>query len=75
MFPAIIHNLKFAIREVPAFVGHSFADKDKEVVDLLKHFLSKLGVKCDSGLSPEPKGVSEKVKQRILVVYLSSIFG
>jgi len=63
--PALMHNIRFAIREAPAFVGHSFADEDRDVVDKLKQFLTKLGVKCDSGVRPEPRGVSDKVRERI----------
>jgi tetratricopeptide (TPR) repeat protein len=60
-----MQSLKFAIREVPAFVGHSFSDDDREIVDQIKTFLTKLGVRCDSGARPEPKGISEKILQRI----------
>lgn len=63
--PLMFQNIKFAIREVNAFVGHSFADKDKEVVEQLTQVLTKLGVRCDSGLRPEASSVSEKVRERI----------
>ena len=63
--PFLFPSIKFAIREVPAFVGHSFASRDREIVQQIKDFLGRLGVKCDSGFRPEPKGVSDKVRQRI----------
>lgn len=63
--PYVLQQIRFAIRETTAFVGHSFAEEDERVVEQIKHFLSKLGVKCDSGKRPEPKGISDKVKQRI----------
>ncbi|MFN2541659.1 MAG: tetratricopeptide repeat protein [Chthoniobacterales bacterium] len=63
--PYILQQIRFAVREATAFVGHSFADQDEKVVDQIQRFLSKLGVKCDSGKRPEPKGISEKIKERI----------
>ncbi len=63
--PFLMHNIRFAIREATAFVGHSFADDDREIVDQLIRFLTKLGVKCDTGLRPEPRGVSDKLYERI----------
>ena len=66
MYPPIaFHNLKFAIRKVTAFVGHSFSDKDKLIVDQLTQVLTKLRVRCDSGLRAEPVSVSHKVRERI----------
>lgn len=62
---ALLGNVKFGIREVTAFVGHSFADDDQHIVQQLIKFLTKLGVKCETGLRPEPRGVSDKVNQRI----------
>src|SRR5206468_5193950 len=64
--PVILEQIKFAVRETTAFVAHSFAPEDKEIVDLISQFLTKLGLKCDSGRRPEPKGISEKVRERIL---------
>ncbi len=63
--PHILRQIRFAIREATAFVGHSFAEEDQHLVDQLKQFPSKLGVKCDSGKRAEPKGISDKVKERI----------
>lgn len=62
---ALMNNIRFAIREAPAFVGHSFAVEDREIVEKLIQFLTKLGVKCDTGLRAEPRGVSDKVRERI----------
>jgi hypothetical protein len=63
--PSVLQQIRFAVREATAFVGHSFAEEDERVVEQIKQFLSKLGVKCDSGKRPEPKGISDKVKERI----------
>jgi hypothetical protein len=65
MPPYILQQIRFAIREATAFVGHSFAEEDAQLIDQIKQFLSKLGVKCDSGRRAEPKGISDKVKERI----------
>jgi tetratricopeptide (TPR) repeat protein len=61
----ILQQIRFAIREATAFMGHSFAEEDERLVEQIKRFLSKLGVKCDSGRKPEPKGISQKVTERI----------
>jgi tetratricopeptide (TPR) repeat protein len=58
-------QIRIVIREATAFVGHSFADEDEKLVEQIKEFLSKLGVKCDSGKRPEPRGISDKIKERI----------
>ena len=63
--PYILQQVRFAVREATAFVGHSFAEEDQQLVEQIKRFLSKLGVKCDSGKRAEPKGISDKVKERI----------
>src|SRR4026209_2327656 len=63
--PYDLQQIRFAVREATAFVGHSFADEDERVVEQIKQFLSKLGVKCDSGKRAEPKGISDKIKERI----------
>jgi len=62
---AFLNNVKFGIREATAFVGHSFADDDQHIVQQLIKFLTKLGIKCETGLRPEPRGVSDKVNERI----------
>ena len=65
MPPYILQQIRFAVREATAFVGHSFAEEDAHLIEQIKQFLSKLGVKCDSGKRAEPKGVSDKVRERI----------
>jgi hypothetical protein len=65
MPPYILQQIRFAVREATAFVGHSFAEEDAQLIEQIKQFLSKLGVKCDSGKRAEPKGVSDKVRERI----------
>jgi tetratricopeptide (TPR) repeat protein len=65
-----IRLIKFAVREATAFVAHSFADEDREVVERISQFLSKLGVSCDSGYRAEPRSVSEKVLARLLAAEL-----
>ena len=62
--------IKFAVREATAFVAHSFADEDRQVVERISQFLSKLGVTCDSGHRAEPRSVSEKVLARLLAAEL-----
>ena len=51
--------------EKTAFVGHSFAEADADVVSFFKSLLGELCVRCLSGEVAEAKSVSEKVKQRI----------
>jgi hypothetical protein len=63
--PSDLRQIRFAVRETTAFVAHSFSEDDKQLVEQIKQFLSKLGLKCDSGKKPEPKGISEKIKGRI----------
>ena len=65
-----VRLIKFAVREATAFVAHSFADEDRQVVERISQFLSKLGVACDSGHRPEPRSVSEKVLERLLAAEL-----
>jgi tetratricopeptide (TPR) repeat protein len=62
---SVLERIRFAVREATAFVGHSFAKKDERLVEQITHFLTKLGLKCDSGKKPEPKGISAKIKARI----------
>ncbi len=63
--PFFLQQLKTAIREVPAFVAHSFADEDEEVVSQIIQLLTKLGLRCDSGKRAEPRGISEKIRKKI----------
>ncbi|CAN5678061.1 hypothetical protein BH09PLA1_BH09PLA1_24140 [soil metagenome] len=65
MNPLQLAKIKFAVREATAFVGHSFAEDDAEIVNQLKDFFTKLGVQCDSGKRPEPRPVAEKLLERI----------
>ncbi len=63
--PEAFLSIRFAVREATAFIGHSFADADKSIIDSLTKFFTKLGIRCDSGLRPEPRPVSDKVNDRI----------
>src|SRR5580658_7791114 len=65
MVPPGIPHIKFAVREVPAFVGHSFAREDLEVITRITEFLQKIGFACESGVRPEPESVSAKVSARL----------
>ena len=49
-----------------AFVGHSFDDKDIDVVRKIKDFIESLGIKCETGEKPQYGYVAEKVKNRII---------
>jgi tetratricopeptide (TPR) repeat protein len=63
--PATFPVLKFAVRQATAFVGHSFAPEDEEIVNRLTEFFSKLGVVCETGKRAEPTSVSDKIRKRI----------
>jgi hypothetical protein len=65
LHPSTFPILKFAIRSATAFVGHSFAPEDEDIVNQLTEFFSKLGVVCESGKRAEPASVSEKARKRI----------
>lgn len=52
-------------KKITAFVGHSFAKEDHELVRAIKHLLESLGIRCDSGEKPEGSTVSEKILARI----------
>ena len=58
--------IKVAVREATAFLGHSLSDEDRQIVERVTQFLTKLGVKCDSGVRAEPRPVSEKVRERLI---------
>lgn len=60
-----LDNVKFGIRETTAFVGHSFAEEDQHIVQQLIKFLTKLGIKCETGARAEARGISDKVNERI----------
>ncbi len=49
-----------------AFVGHSFNDKDKEIVREIIEHIESLNVKCETGKRPQHGLVSEKIKKRII---------
>jgi len=45
--------------------GTSFAEENKSLVKGLVQFFEKLGLATESGRRAEPRGVSEKVKERL----------
>ena len=47
------------------FVGHSFADRDEELVNAILSFLGKKGISYQTGEKAQNQSVSEKVKLRI----------
>lgn len=49
-----------------AFIGHSFDDKDIEIVKKIKEHIESLNVKCETGEKPQHGFVSEKIKKRII---------
>lgn len=49
-----------------AFIGHSFDDKDIEIVNKIKEHIESLNVKCETGEKPQHGLVSEKIKKRII---------
>jgi len=51
---------------VKAFIGHSFDDKDIELVKKIKEHIESLNVKCETGEKPQHGLVSEKIKKRII---------
>jgi len=51
---------------VKAFIGHSFDDKDIEIVKKIKEHIESLNVKCETGEKPQYGLVSEKIKKRII---------
>lgn len=54
------------MKVVRAFVGHSFDDKDVDIVRKIKDFIESLGIKCETGEKPQYGYVAEKVKSRII---------
>jgi tetratricopeptide (TPR) repeat protein len=54
------------VKVVKTFVGHSFDDKDTEVVIKIKDFIESLGIKCETGERPQYSGIDEKIKNRIM---------
>ena len=52
--------------KVKAFIGHSFYDKDIDVVRKIKDFIESLDIKCETGEKSQYGYVAEKVKNRII---------
>ena len=48
-----------------AFVGHSFTDRDKSIIDKIIRFIEKYDFVCKTGEKAQNKSVSQKVKDRI----------
>ncbi|MCJ7631397.1 nucleotide-binding protein [Candidatus Bathyarchaeota archaeon] len=48
-----------------AFVGHSFSDKDSQLVRDIKDFIESAGIECTTGEKAQNSSVAEKVKERI----------
>src|SRR3990172_8386795 len=48
-----------------AFAGHSFDERDKQIVDKILQFLRSDRVECESGELAENRSVSAKIKERI----------
>lgn len=48
------------------FVGHSFEEKDRHIVDEIIKFLESTGVECETGEKAQNKSVAGKVKKKIL---------
>jgi len=63
--PQQLSTIRCALRQVPAFVAHSFAGEDSATVGLITDFLTNLGFTCDSGLQPEATQIPEKIIRRI----------
>ena len=45
-----------------AFIGHSFDDKDKTLVDTVKEFIESSGVECKTGERAQNSSIAQKVK-------------
>jgi hypothetical protein len=54
------------VKIVKAFIGHSFDDKDIELVKKIKEHIESLNVKCETGEKSQYGYVAEKVKNRII---------
>jgi tetratricopeptide (TPR) repeat protein len=48
-----------------AFIGHSFDDKDKMLVDEVKAFVESAGIECKTGEKAQNSSIAQKVKERI----------
>jgi len=51
---------------VKAFIGHSFNDKDTEIVKIIKEHVESFNIECETGEKPQYGYVSEKIKKRII---------
>lgn len=47
------------------FVGHSFKDEDKEIVDKFKEFIEAQGFECITGKKSQSTSIAQKVAERI----------
>jgi len=48
-----------------AFIGHSFNDKDSQLIRDIKDFIESAEIECGTGEKAQNKSVAEKVKERI----------
>jgi thioredoxin-like negative regulator of GroEL len=48
-----------------AFIGHSFSDKDSQLVRDIKDFIESTGIECTTGEKAQNSSVAEKVKEKI----------
>ena len=48
-----------------AFVGHSFSDKDSQLIRQIKDFIESTGIECTTGEKAQNSSVAEKVQERI----------
>ncbi len=48
-----------------AFIGHSFDDKDKGIVDNIQKFIESTGIECLTGEKAQNNSIAQKVKERI----------
>jgi thioredoxin-like negative regulator of GroEL len=48
-----------------AFIGHSFDDKDKVLIDSIQKFIESTGIECVTGEKAQNSSIAHKVKERI----------
>ena len=48
-----------------AFIGHSFAEQDENLINNIKSFLAQRGVQIETGEKAQNKSIAGKVKERI----------
>lgn len=63
--PELAPRIRYAVREVNAFVAHRFDKSDRAVVDRLTAWLEKIGFRIVTGEGGEPATISDKVIRRI----------